>query len=82
MRTHQVNQTLLKALQDSAEDGGVKVRYYPIFGQRDKYIDTITRSQPWLLGHGAWVVLVAKQSGGVALTNMELLPADAPVQVV
>ena len=34
-------------------------------------ITTRTRSLPWQLGHGAWVVLVEGKSGGWALERVE-----------
>ena len=33
---------------------------------------TVTRSLPWQLGHGAWVVLVEGKSGGWALERVEV----------
>lgn len=33
-------------------------------------IQTTTRSEPWQLGHGAWVVLLDGTSGGFALERV------------
>lgn len=35
---------------------------------------TKTRSEPWQLGHGAWVVAVEGIAGGVALSHIERIP--------
>jgi hypothetical protein len=35
-------------------------------------IATRTRSLPWQLGHGAWVVLVEGKTGGWALERVEV----------
>lgn len=35
---------------------------------------TKTRSEPWQLGHGDWVVAVDGVAGGVALTHVEHIP--------
>lgn len=37
---------------------------------------TKTRSKPWQLGHGDWVVSVIGHSGGIALTHIEILPQE------
>ena len=34
---------------------------------------TRTRSKPWQLSHGAWVVLVEGKSGGWALERVEVI---------
>ena len=36
-------------------------------------LSTRTRSVPWQLGHGAWVVLVYGKSGGWALERVEVV---------
>jgi hypothetical protein len=55
---------------------GDKVLYYPVF---PKSVDQPPRateicSPPWQLGHGAWVVMVAGMSGGVACEHLGKLP--------
>lgn len=35
---------------------------------------TKTRSEPWQLGHGAWVVQVEGIAGGIALSHIERIP--------
>lgn len=55
---------------------GMRVRYWPIAG-KPEYVDTVTRSDPWQLGHGEWVVLVEGRAGGVALSHLMILE-EAP----
>lgn len=33
--------------------------------------ETVARSEPWQLGHGAWVVLLQGRSGGYDLTRCQ-----------
>lgn len=47
---------------------GTKVRYYPI-GCEDAHIETVTRSEAWMLGDGTPVVLVSGRTGGVAISH-------------
>ena len=35
---------------------------------------TKTRSEPWQLGHGAWVVAVEGVAGGIAMSHIERIP--------
>jgi hypothetical protein len=53
---------------------GTLVRYYPITGE-DKFDETKTRSIAWELGHGEPVVMVEGRTGGVAISNIEIVPA-------
>lgn len=49
---------------------GTRVRYWP--GTRDEPARTgLTRSQAWVLGHGAPVVKVQGHAGGIALMHVE-----------
>jgi len=45
------------------------VRYFPVAGEPE-FVDTVTRSEAWELGHGAIVVLVAGISGGVLVGHL------------
>lgn len=52
---------------------GTSVLAWP--GSRDSApLWTRTRSEPWQLGHGAWVVAVEGYAGGIALTHIERIP--------
>lgn len=53
---------------------GTSVRYWPIWPPIDCVppVDTVTRSEAWHLGDGTVVVLIAGQSGGVALSHIEI----------
>ncbi|WP_331763598.1 hypothetical protein OH738_40780 (plasmid) [Streptomyces hirsutus] len=52
-----------------------------LLGGRDtdpcRRLDTVTRSVAWTLGHGAPVVLVEGETGGIVLDHVDLIPADA-----
>ncbi|MFF8399850.1 hypothetical protein [Streptomyces sp. NPDC016172] len=39
-------------------------------------LDTVTRSAAWTLGHGAPVVLVEGETGGIYLEFVDPIPAD------
>lgn len=67
-----LNDQVLKAL---VKDVGVHVRYWPIWKAeaQTQFLDTITESEPWMLGHGEWVVSVRGRSGGVSVSHMALL---------
>ncbi|WP_337052051.1 hypothetical protein [Serratia fonticola] len=49
---------------------GALFRYYPIMGQSE-CCQVATRSEAWLLGHGAVVVLVNDRTGGVSVEHLE-----------
>jgi hypothetical protein len=53
---------------------GTLVKYYPISGE-DNFEETKTRSIAWELGHGEVVVMVEGRTGGVAVSNIEIVPA-------
>lgn len=46
---------------------GVRVFYTDDSGKEH---ETITRSKPWQLGHGDWVVLIEGKSGGYDLSRI------------
>jgi hypothetical protein len=41
-------------------------------------ITTRTRSDPWQLGHGAWVVMLDGRTGGYDLSRVRLVAETAP----
>ena len=58
---------------NSAYPIGTLVRYWPVMPKREgEAIDTTTRSEAWMLGHGKHVVLVKGIAGGVLLSHLEL----------
>lgn len=76
-KARQVDPVVLKTLIKSDEAGGVAVRYWPVWqgGAQSEYIDTKTRNQPWMLGHGEWVVSLEGR-GSVAVSHLALLPIE------
>lgn len=53
---------------------GTRVRYFPIMGELETHIDSVTRSEAWTLGHGAAVVKIVGTAGGVSLSHLTVLP--------
>lgn len=55
---------------------GTAVRYWPIYPPIDGVPPEVTRtrSEAWALGDGSVVVLVDGRTGGVYLSNVEVLP--------
>ncbi len=55
---------------------GTRVLYWPISGPEyaHEFVDTVTRSEAWELGHGAAVVKIQGRAGGVLLEHLVLLP--------
>ena len=51
---------------------GTAVRFYPTTNP-SSYVETKTRSEAWLLGHGAVVVLIDGRSGGVLLSHLTVI---------
>ena len=51
---------------------GTRVKYYPTKGS-DWFRETFTRSTAWELGHGAAVVKISGQAGGVSLDHLEVV---------
>jgi hypothetical protein len=51
---------------------GTEVRYYPLAMESEHSV-TKTRSEAWILGHGAAVVLVEGKSGGVAIDHLQIV---------
>ena len=52
---------------------GTPCLYYPLRPfQRSEAVETVIRSEPWVLGHGAVVVKVEGRSGGVAIEHIGL----------
>lgn len=49
---------------------GTAVTYFPIMGEEGR--ETKTRSEAWELGHGAVVVLVEGQTGGVSIDHLAI----------
>lgn len=59
---------------------GTRVLYHPVLPKMDSNEpslqprETRTRSVPWKLGGGEWVVLIDGKSGGVSTQHLEPLP--------
>lgn len=50
---------------------GTRCRYYPVLpAGEDEFEETVIRSEPWLLGHGAAVVKVEGRAGGVLIKHV------------
>jgi len=51
---------------------GTEVDYYPVLNVpgMDERLRTVTRNEPWQLGHGAWVASVVGITGGVLLSHL------------
>lgn len=59
---------------------GDPVWYYPVLGPHaDDHgvprVSSVVRSEPWQLGHGAWVVKIEGRAGGVLVEH--LCPREA-----
>jgi len=61
---------------------GMRVRYYPVLPAPEGIapLDTTTRSDPWQLGHGAWVVKIAGKAGGVDVTHLRPIQVTMPIK--
>ena len=51
---------------------GTLVRYQPVKGYVER-VDTCTRSGAWTLGHGAVVVKIEGQVGGVSIDHLGVM---------
>ena len=55
---------------------GTPVRAYPAtrprHGREVKTVDSVTTSEPWLLGGHTWVVLLAGYPGAIALSHVDV----------
>lgn len=49
---------------------GQKVWYYPVRGEKERR-PSVVLSEPWALGHGAMVVRIEGQTGGVSPLHLE-----------
>lgn len=50
---------------------GTRCRYYPVLpAGEDEWQESVVRSEPWLLGHGAAVVMIECRSGGVSIHHV------------
>lgn len=50
---------------------GTRCRYYPVLPcDEDAWEETVIRSAPWLLGHGAAVVAIEGRDGGVSIRHV------------
>lgn len=60
---------------NAAHPIGTKVRYWPVYPPVDGVaaVDTETRSEAWALGDGSVVVSIKGKSGGVWLSNVEVV---------
>ncbi len=58
---------------------GTPVRYFPVFSDHTKYVDTVTRSLPWRAESGNVVVMIKGKSGYVAVSNIRFLPTVDPL---
>ncbi len=60
------------AIRPSVYKIGDAVRYYPVLpdGEVPRYEETKIRSEPWQLGHGAWVIKVEGRTGGVLTEHL------------
>jgi hypothetical protein len=66
------------AIRPSEHKIGDPVRYYPVLpniGEVPGYEVTKIRSEPWQLGHGAWVIKVEGRTGGVLTEHLAPIPA-------
>lgn len=65
---------------NAAHSVGTSVRYWPIYPPIESVppIDTTTRSEAWSRGDGTVVVCVVGRTGGVALSNIEVLRLTEP----
>ena len=54
---------------------GTPVRYYPIAGSKE-CVDSVVRSEPWELGHGAIVIKIEGKTGGVSTAPEHLQLID------
>lgn len=71
MRPRQQDDTALALHFAKAMPVGTRCRYYPrLPANEDDYEETVIRSEPWLLGHGAAVVKVEGRSGGVSIRHV------------
>lgn len=57
---------------------GTAVRYYPISGE-DSFVETVTRSEAWMLGSGEPVVLIKGRTGGVSILHCRVQPGPREV---
>lgn len=51
---------------------GARVLYRPVMGWPEQE-ETVVRSAPWALGHGAIVVKVEGRTGGVSVDHLTLI---------
>ncbi len=67
------------AIRPSEYKIGDPVRYYPALpdGEVPQHEETKIRSEPWQLGHGAWVIKVEGRTGGVLTEHLAPIPAGA-----
>jgi hypothetical protein len=77
-RPDRVRAGLLRAERwNTAYPPGTRVRYWlvlpPLGVGDDEPIDTVTRSEAWVLGSGTPVVLVEGRTGGVHLSHLAVL---------
>jgi len=57
---------------------GTPVRYRPsLLIESVPHVDTVTRSEAWVLGDGSAVVAIKGLSGGVHLSHLEMIEAGA-----
>lgn len=50
---------------------GSRCRYYPVLpADENAFEESVIRSEPWLLGHGAAVVNIEGRSGGVSIKHI------------
>lgn len=60
------------ALSNARFPVGTPVRYWPVLGEPE-YVDSVTRTPVWRLGHGRMVVSIDGKTGGLALDHIELI---------
>jgi hypothetical protein len=67
------------AIRPSQYKIGDPVRYYPELpgGDVPPFEVTKIRSEPWQLGHGAWVIKVEGRTGGVLTEHLAPIPASS-----
>lgn len=50
------------------------------FAAKARVLDTVTRSNPWQLGHGDWVVAVEGHAGGILLSHVDIKPSEGTTE--
>ena len=69
-----------RALQwNAAFPIGRAVRYFPVACNEAGFVDTVTRSEAWIMGGDQLVVMITGISGCVSCDHLRPLPPMAPI---